>query len=286
MALINRFLLDSNECELLLEFESVTSVSELAAKLGKDHSVLARTLRQISEKYPVVEKRAGKWMLTDQGRALNEVTRLSLDRQFTALSKQKTLRIGTNREFASRVLCVDFEKIQKIFPGTLLHFISCQEGVESALLKSQIDIGIDCERPMDPEVAYKLIADEEILAVASPAFLAKHRKEIAKSGYQSLPHLLCDRLQPERIFGLSNSRTHVLAKFNDIAATRATCVQGAGWALLPKYTVREELKQGLLSKIDDQLFGKSKYGVWWLRNRPYLKDSVEKVGQWLRKQDL
>lgn len=282
----NRFLLSSDECELLLEFESCSSLRDLAVRIGRDHSVVTRSLKRIFDRHPVVEKKSGKWVLTDLGRKINDTTKAYLHSQSAVLSSRPVLRIGTNREFASRVLAAEFRQIQDLFPRTQIVLNSYEQGTEAALLHGQIDIGLDCDRPFDPEVSYRLVVDEPIVAVASKGFIKSHRKEIATGNYFRLPHLLCDRLHPDKILSRLENQIEITARFNDIAAARAACVHGIGWALLPAYAVREEIATGSLARLDEKTFGKSRYGIWWLRSRPYLKDACEKVASWLRSKEL
>lgn len=282
----DQFLLTSDECELLLAFEACPSLPLLAEELRRDHSVIARSLKRISEKCQVVEKKAGKWVLTAMGQQINAITRSTMTAQQSVLKQRATLRIGTNREFASRILATDFASFQKFFPDTMLIINAYEHGTEEALLQNQIDIGIDCDRPYDPEIGYKLLVDEPIVAVATKAFVKKYRGEIAEGRYMKLPHFLCDRLHPDKILAKADNQLNVIAKFNDIATTRAACTSGAGWALLPSYAIQAELEAGALVKIDEKAYGKSKYGVWWLRSRSYLKESSEKVSEWLREKKL
>lgn len=279
------FQLGSEECELLLLFESHQNLQAVARVMGRDHSVVARALKKIADQFPVVEKKAGKWVLTATGRALNEGTRAAIKIQNASLNTKQTLRIGTNREFASRVLGADFLNFQKLFPGVELYIYAYQSGTEAALLQGKIDIGIDCERPHDPDIAYKQIVEERIVAVASSSFVKRQKKE-GKIGLQEWPHLFCERLNPNKILENRENHTKIVARFNDIATTRAACVQGVGWALLPYYAIRNELADEKLILIDKLVYGKSKYGVWWLRNRPYVKDSCELIGTWLAFQEL
>lgn len=281
-----KFPLSAEEAELLMEFESQPSLTELAKQIGRDHSIVARMLKRVSEKFPVVEKKAGKWTLTDMGRQLNNCTRSAIAQQAAILSAHSILRIGTNREFSSRILAPDFATLQKLFPNTELHINSYEAGSEQALLGGLIDIGIDCDRPYDPEIAYKLVVAEPIVAVASKAFAKKYKTEITKGEYIGLPHLMCERLHPDKILFKSDNQMQVLGRFNDIASTRAACSGGVGWALLPRYAVADELNEGSLIQIDKELFGKSKYGVWWPRRRAYLKDAAESLIEWLSKKDL
>lgn len=279
------FLLDMSECELLLLLESQPNLKEVALAFGRDHSVVSRSIKKIADRYPLVEKKGGKWVVTNVGKTFNEGTRTAIQLQNSALKTRQTLRLGTNREFASRVLGADFLRFQKIFPNIELTINAYQGGVENALLAGQIDLGIDCERPQDPDIAFKIASDEHIVAVASPSFvrLYRTRNEI---DWQSWPHLFCERLNPDKILARAENRTRIVARFNDIATTRSICVRGFGWAFLPYYAVYQELQNGELVQISRDIYGKSKYGVWWMRSRSYHKDFAEKVGRWIAQQPL
>lgn len=284
---IHRFPLTTDECELLLEFELSSSLQDLSLRVRRDHSVVARSLKRLSEKFPVVEKKAGKWSLTALGRRVNDSSRQALAVQMLTLNEQAILKIGTNREFASQIVATNFKAIQNLFPKTQISVQTFEHGTENALLQGHIDIGFDCDRPFAPEIGYKLVVDEPIVAVASPLFLKSYKKEIASGDYLKLPHLLCERLHPDKILSRSESnQMHVEGRFNDIATTKSVCLQGVGWALLPSYSVKNELQSGKLALIEKESFGKSKYGVWWLRSRPHLKETTEKLITWMSKQEL
>ncbi len=282
----SRFPLTTDECELLLEFELYPSLQELSNRMMRDHSIIARALKRLSEKFPVVEKKGGKWALTSLGRKVNEASRAALANQISTLNEQSTLKIGTNREFAAQVLAPDLKKIKELFPKTLISIHTFEQGTESAVLQGHVDIGFDCDRPFAPEIAYKLSIDEPFVAVASKEFVRKYKNEITNGDYLSLPHLLCERLHPDKILSRSDNQLAIEGRFNDITTTRAVCLQGFGWALLPIYAIKEELNSGKLTQIDKGSFGKSKYGIWWLRSRPHLKETCEKLTTWLSKQEL
>jgi DNA-binding transcriptional LysR family regulator len=282
----NRFLLTAEECELLLELEEAPSLSTVAEKMGRDHSVISRCLKRVSEKAPVVEKKAGRWMLTEVGKKFNNSSRTMIAAQASLSQTYQSIRIGTNREFAARVLGPDLGILMALLPKTSLSINAYENGTEEALLNGQIDIGFDCDRPHDPEIAYKLIADEPILPVCGKSFYKKHQKAIQTGNYIGLPHLMCERLYPDKILSKLENHPEVVARFNDIATVRAACLQNVGWALLPGYAVKEELLAKKLIQMDDGTYGKSKYGIWWVRHRPYLKDTVEKLTGWLQSKEL
>lgn len=282
----NGFILTSEECELLVVFESNSSLEKLANAIGRDISNVSRSLSRIATKLPVVEKMSGRWVLTEQGKKLVQQTRDSVQFQRSLFQKQTWLRIGTNREFSARVIGKNLDGIQTLFPDSHLRIMAFESGTEQALLDGLIDIGIDCERPFSPEISFKTSVKESIVVVASPKFKKEHQKEIRDGSFFGLPHLLCDRLAPDRILMKSENPLNTLASFNDIATTRSACQLGMGWALLPRYTVQEELDRGLLVEIESIGGGESTYGVWWLRGRKYLQPIALGVQSWLKKIEI
>ena len=280
------FILTSEECELLLVLENHPGLEKLSVVTGRDASNISRSLTRIAEKMPVVEKKAGRWALTSQGLNLNQQTRDAIAIQHSIVQNQATLKIGTNREFAARILGPRLPELQNILPGVQLRISSFESGTEQALLNGTIDLAFDCDRPFDPEISYKLIVKEAIVAVCAPEFRKKFSKEIHAENLFGIPHLLCDRLFPDRILGRRENQLKVVASFNDIATTRAACVSGSGWALLPQYSVALELEQKKLVELEIGKTSQSQYGVWWLRRRKYLDASAMALQSWLKHIEL
>ncbi len=206
--------------------------------------------------------------------------------RITLFNQQNFLKIGTNREFASRILGARLQALIELFPNTQLRICAFEAGVESALLNGLVDIGIDCERPFSPDISYKLCLTEEIIAVCSPQFKKNHLKDLRDGEFFNLPHLLCDRLYPDRIFKRSDNKLNVIASFNDIATTRAACIEGFAWALLPKYAVQKELDSKSLVQIEYPNVEYSNYGVWWVRSRKSIEPSALKLKNWVKNSDL
>ncbi len=284
----NRFPLSSSDCELLLELEEALTIEATAQAFRKDASGVSRQLARISEKYPAIEKRNGRWVLTEIGRRLNSQTRDSIRVQTQLAELQSVLRIGTNREFAARVMAPQFMTLVELFPNTKLSLYTFENGTEEALLNGKIDIGIDCDRPSDPQLAYKQLISEPIVAVASKSFLKKYKTIIENHGLYQTPHLACERLYPDKIFSESENenKLNIAAYFNDISTARAACLSGFGWCLLPRYVIKDEVESKQLYIIREKPGGQSKYGIWWSRSRFTNKDIISRMSDWLKKQIL
>lgn len=84
----DRFLLDSDQLELLMAFEESEGLTHLAEKMAKDPSVISRGLQKIAETYPVLTKVQRRWEMTPLGRELNLVTKDLIKKQLQILGSQ------------------------------------------------------------------------------------------------------------------------------------------------------------------------------------------------------
>jgi len=88
-----RFLLSTEQYEVLLAFEETPSLGELASRMGRDPSVISRALKSIAETALLLEKQGGKWRITPLGRQFNRLTRGFLKTQTKILDQGGVLRL-------------------------------------------------------------------------------------------------------------------------------------------------------------------------------------------------
>ncbi len=279
----NRFILNSNECEILLGFERFGSLQKLADGLGKDISVVSRNLKSISEKTNVLEKQNGRWVLTANGKSLNNWSREAIYGQKLALNKQQNIRIATTREFASRVLLPDMKSL--IGENDIsVSIVSNDKGIENLILNGEADFGFDCSRPVDPLVAFKQVLPEPFVVVAAPSFIKKNKikdfEDLRKT------HLLKFSRTDSVILDLEVEASIYYGTFTDVASLRQACILGYGWGILPLYTVKQEIQNGSLKTISGLDIKPEKYGVWWLRERKTVDLWAKKALKWLKQQNL
>lgn len=281
MKVQNKSLLNTDEAELLCQFEAHPSLELLSLQMGRDLTVLSKILKRISEKTDALNKVGGRWKLTESGKSLNQATRDYLRSQHSIVNGKYLLRIGTNREFAARIIAANINQFQHHFQDREISISVFEAGTETALLEGRIDLGFDCGRPRSPDVFYKPLIDEEILTLATPRFYLKHRAAFQNGDFSQAPHLLYDRMPPDKYMGHGGRQVKVLLQANDIASVRRMCLQGIGWALLPKYSVQDELDAGLLRPCHPQRYESDRYGVWRLRSRKHLATDFTSACQWL-----
>ena len=88
------FPVDSAQCELLVAFEESGSLGELAARVGREASVVSRQLQRLAEVAPVLEKHQGRWRLTELGRQMARWARASIAEQEKMLRQHGALRLA------------------------------------------------------------------------------------------------------------------------------------------------------------------------------------------------
>ena len=98
--MVNRlkFVLSSEQLELLLAFENATGLRHLAELMVRDPSVVSRNLQRIAEDHPVLKKVKGRWELTPLGVQVNQRTRIFLEDQaklFSELESNKKANLPT-----------------------------------------------------------------------------------------------------------------------------------------------------------------------------------------------
>jgi DNA-binding transcriptional LysR family regulator len=280
------FGLSSEQCELLVAFESAGSLGGLARVMGKDVSVISRQLQRLARAAAVLEKRQGKWRLTPLGRQINGWTRDVATSQRRILQQQTMVRIASTREFGARVLAPHLDELRgPDDDAAVLSIVASEEGVERVLLAGNADLGFDCGRPEDPSLRFKTVKPEEFAVLASPEFLTAHRFR-SPTELLELPHLQYQRASAHRLLQLTYEVPHIFAVFNDIASIREACLAGLGWAVLPVYAVRRELDAESLKRISGWNIQQEQFGVWWVRGQTSIEPWVKRAIAWLGMQSL
>jgi DNA-binding transcriptional LysR family regulator len=282
-----KFILSAEEAELLVQFEVNPGLDPLARTLGRDRTVISKQLKKIASKGDFLTKVAGRWAITETGKQYNDLTKdylLSLNR---LAQGQTHLKIGATREFAANILATHGDELFKAIGASSVSIHAYEDGVEKALLSGQIDLGFDCGRPYSPEIKYKLLLKEPIVAVASSSFFKKVKEVKKFKELGSFSHILCDRLAPDQVSKKDIQLSDIRFRTNDIATAKNLCLAGHGWALLPKYSIAKEIKSKRLKVIGDFVFEEEKFGVWALRTRVNLTPFYDQTISWLTKnQDL
>ncbi|WP_164848344.1 LysR substrate-binding domain-containing protein [Halobacteriovorax sp. HLS] len=277
------FILSTTEAQLLIQFELNPSLELLAKTLHRDPTAISRQLKRISEKSDFLVKVSGRWKITETGVKFNQATKDYLLSQNKIVHNEIHLKIGSTREFCSRILASNYKTLVKELGVKSISIIALDGSIESALLSAHIDLAFDCEKPYSPDIRFKRIFKEPISPVISSKNFKQYQKITNFKELEDYPHILCERLAPESVSRKAFSARQIVAHTNDIAVSKELCLGSHGWALLPIYTIKNELKSKKLKVIGDLTYSYEKFGVWYLRERKGTEIFYERAIHWMEK---
>jgi DNA-binding transcriptional LysR family regulator len=279
-----KFKISSGDCELLEGLERAGSIRELASHLRRDESVISRQVKALAEIFPVLEKRDKRWVLTAAGKRLTQWTRDTAESQSMILASQTTLTVATTREFSAKILIPNIKSLIKK-RDVIFSVLTSDDGIENELLSGRADVGIDCGRPEDPNIKFKIVLPEPYVVTACPDFLGRHDIRV-KENLLNTPHLRFKRDPAVGLLELKVELPNIAGSFNDLGSVRAACLAGLGWATLPRYTVQNEIAVGALKAIPGWTIQPRSFGVWWRRGQPSLEVWANETISWLGKQKV
>lgn len=278
----DRFLLSSDECELVLALSDKSSLDELARHFRKDRSVISRSLAKIASKQPVIEKQGSRWALTSKGQHLNRLTRENLLQQQVVLEQSMELTLGVPREFSARVLAPHLDVLLKETQGLQLRVLNHVDSYEDALDERELDVAIASSRLKLVNLASKPLFESPYLMVGSRDLQRRYEAQIKKGQWAKIPHVECGAIVSLQNLKLDPSELNTRASFSDIASARSACVAGLGWAVLPEYAIQEELHAKKLVLLSRKSCGSESFAMWWFRDRKFLGHSLELLARSLK----
>jgi len=217
-------------------------VRDLEAAIG------ARLFRRVGRAVRLTE--AGRVFADDLGRDLGSL-RQTVTRAVAAGDGARALSIAVLPTFGSRWLMPRLEDFRNRHPDIALSFISRTEPFDLGTVRC--DLAIHFGPAEWPGAKLTPLCPEDLLAVAAPAFIARHT--ITGPGdLLGAPLLhLASRPGAWAAFRahLGEADTGPLRgmQFDQFALITAAAVAGLGAALLPSYLIEAELDRGQLRRI-------------------------------------
>jgi len=278
-----RFALSSEDAELLLLLADHPTVQGVATSLRRDPSVVSRRLQALAARLPVLEKRGTRWRLTRLGKRVNDWSREAIHHQRSLLGQEPELRLGATRAFATHALAPRLPVFLEL-PGAPRVRVRCFEpgGLDRALLEGQVELAFSCGRPGVPEVRTRGAVPERYVGVMARALAPGARPDP-----WDLPHLAFGDGRGGYPFLDQVERCReIAATLDDALALREAVRAGVGWAILPRYLLREDLAAGSLVEFALEGLPEPRYGVWWQASRPGLEPWVDAALAWLEGLEL
>ncbi len=220
-------------------------------------------IRRLEEQLgaPLFVRSTRKVVLTETGeRLLPQARRMledarSLTRPVAQGPMPYELTLGTRYELGLSWVLPALSQLEKQQPHRTLHlhFADSAELI-SSLKRGTIDCAVSSTRLLDPSLRYVLLHEEQYQFVAAPKLL---KSKALNSPAQASAHTLLDISHELPLFHYfldarprdekwSFTRVHHLGT---ISAVRQRALEGAGVAVLPKYFIREALRDGSLKPL-------------------------------------
>ena len=231
------------------------SFTRAAEELNLTQSAVSRQIRALETQLGVVlfERVRKRVVLSEAGRSLlPQVTRLLdqteeiMRRALAASDGKSLLTIATLPSFGSRWLMRRLPGFLKLHPGISFN-IACHRGPFD-LSRGDFDVAIHYGQPVWPHASCSYLCDEIITPVASPAFAAREvtPDEIAHGPLLHLstrPKLWSQWFEAQGLAEVNAFQGHHFDQFNMVIEA---ALAGAGFALLPRYLIEEEMAAGRL----------------------------------------
>ena len=235
-----------DDLRYFLEVARTQRVSGAAARLGVEHTTVARRIRQLETKLKTVlfeKSRSSGFTLTQSGQELlshiekMESHWLSAQEELTGLGESLSghLRIAATEGFGSYVVTPLSLYFQDQYPGITLDVMPFQRFVNQT--KREADIAITIERPQRGPYVYSKLCDYALKIYATREYLQNHP-----------PIESLDDLQAHRFIAYVDEliisdqlryvddvvpSSRVIFRSNSVVAQLRACLQGKALAVLP-----------------------------------------------------
>ncbi|GAA0556892.1 LysR substrate-binding domain-containing protein [Halomonas salifodinae] len=227
--------------ELSLTQSAVSKqVAQLEAHL--QHKLFRRVRRHL------VLTPEGAIFLSDVRKVLAQIE-MSTQAIMTYSGNSEVLKVATLPSFGARWLADRLPAFLANNPGISLEF---HDRVEDFDLEQQdIDVALFYGHGSWPDLACHKLLDEEMVAVAAPALLARQSSgSVAELADLPLLHLSTRPDAWHRWFaeqGVSTDRSYHGTRFETFPMLVRTAMAGGGVALVPRFIVEEELQERRLA---------------------------------------
>lgn len=282
---MDKFLVSSDECLILIALRNSSSLREAARKLDCDPGGLLRKVQKIAAEQNVLMKNKGRWELNERGLALVGWAQENILSQKRILLSQNILRIAATTWFSERLLIPTARTLHRQMKNISVQFTVPESGFENALLEGDCDFVIVCHPPENPAIAHRRICREEWALVVSESLFRKHffgRKGVGLQSLLPLPFIQHKGMNPAAVLSLeAPPPCPYFASMDNLIGVRSALIHGSGWSFVPKILVKEEIVNGTLIALEHRIEMDRNVCLWWLRNSATAKQRISQIEDWI-----
>jgi len=229
--------------------------------------------------------------LTEAGRTLAEYARRMMrlrddaTRDMARLGSMAagSLTIAAHEAAAVYLLPVALRSYVKKFPDIKVGiYRSRLDEIPRQVMDRQVDVGFVKEAPSFHELQSVEVRSDEMVCIASPKHPLASRPRVSLkdvSGEQFILHHLCsataDRIL--RLFEQNSTRCRVVAELWSFENIKEFVRQEVGLAIVPGVTVREELRNGSLVRLELRELAMPRRTLMIYRDAGYMSEAAREL---------
>jgi DNA-binding transcriptional LysR family regulator len=254
--------MDLYQLRTFFHLARVRNYSKCAKRLFVTQSAISHAIKKLEDSLDakLVEKSGKKFSLTDEGKILfrscekifSEIDHVESELDERA-SRPTTVKIGVTVEFGLSILIKHISKFLDENPDILVDY-TLSSKLLSSLQNDEVDLMIDCNHHLDPELLHHKLFREEYVVIASPKYLKMHKIHSPRD----LQHTTI--LSIDKDLTWWNNFTHSLplrdrvdfdnvTEINHIRGIINCAIYSMGVGFVPRYSVVSELKSNKLVDV-------------------------------------
>ncbi|ACL69302.1 LysR family transcriptional regulator [Halothermothrix orenii] len=244
------------------------NMSKAAKKLYMSQPAISQTISELEEDLNIklfdrIKKRlkltyAGKILLRNSKRILNLVDETENIIKDIVNMNQGKLRIGASMTIGTYLLPQIIEGFLNKYNKIHLPFtIDNTKVIEDMILDNKLDLAL-VEGPIYcKDILVEHFFDDQLYLMCSSKHSWSHKRKINSEELKGEDFIIREkgsgtRETIENIMRKHSIKYHVTHVFNNIEAIKRAIISNLGVSILPEICVKEELKKGLLVKVDIQ----------------------------------
>ena len=268
------------------------SLTKSAEVLGVTHGAVSRQIKQLEEYVgiPLLIRGVDGVRKTEAGDQLHIATRQAFTALETGLrnvrrrQRDRSVTVSLSSSLAIKWLVPKLPAFRAANPDVGLYLDTNDDVIE--LDQSDVDVALRFGVPNWGNLHVECLMDEELVAVAAPALLAKSKLPLTPAAILRLP-LLHDEFNPAwdtwaRTVKLNNKQVPpARMKFRDSAVLIAAAIDGQGVALARRILVQDDINAGRLVRLDGKsiILDRSLYFV--CRSGDQNRAGIQSFRNWL-----
>lgn len=275
------------------------SFQKAADKLNYTQSTVTFQMKQLEEtlSLKLFEKIGRRMKLTQAGKDILPYVDMILQgtEQISNYGKTLSKMTGTLRlAIPDSILIYGMQPFIRAFlreaPNIQLIINSIQSGeINRSVMEGTADIGINCEKDNYPDtIIHKKLGTYRVFLVASPLAASGSLDFITPHQRKRLS-LICNepdgyyQIEMERYLAEKDIILDPCMKVQSIEAVKRCVINNLGFAVVPSYSVAEELEQGTLIAVKTELDEKIYNSVYIYHKNKWLSPQMELALELLEK---